>query len=252
MYMVIPIGDLERMWDLIKELDVPRIFSWSETRAFPLNAVITGTPPKQYIECLADLSDGTVLGIKSLNAEYTGNVTEQHSFDLGETFTEEILMADFLTSDLDEMYAGLLEDKTITFMKAINKVVGQKSTVIANLETILEQTVICADEELAELDEKIKAVQLELVDRATSSEGYEDLARESDRLNEEKQKILVTLAEDKGRQEKKAELIDFLHEQTTEFEKFDDGLVRRLIEQITVHESGTFTVEFKSGTMVEV
>ena len=127
--------------------------------------------------------------------------------------------------------------------------VGQKSTVIENLETILEQTVICADEELAELDEKIKAVQLELVDRATSSEGYEDLARESDRLNEEKQKILVTIAEDKGRQEKKAELIDFLHEQTTEF---DDGLVRRLIEQITVHESGTFTVEFKSGTMVEV
>ena len=87
--------------------------------------------------------------------------------------------------------------------------VGQKSTVIENLETILEQTVICADEEL---DEKIKAVQLELVDRATSSEGYEDLARESDRLNEEKQKILITLAEDKGRQEKKAELIDFLHE----------------------------------------
>ena len=127
--------------------------------------------------------------------------------------------------------------------------VGQKSTVIENLETILEQTVICADEELAELDEKIKAVQLELVDRATSSEGYEDLARESDKLNEEKQKILITLAEDKGGQEKKAELIDFLHEQTTEF---DDGLVRRLIEQITVHESGTFTVEFKSGTMVEV
>ena len=52
--------------------------------------------------------------------------------------------------------------------------------------------------------------------------------------------------------EKKAELIDFLHEQTTEFDEFDDGLVRRLIEQITVHESGTFTVEFKSGTMVEV
>lgn len=146
----------------------------------------------------------------------------------------------------------LEEDLQAAVMKAINKVVGQKSTVIANLETIMEQTVICADEELAELDEKIKAVQLELVDRATSSEGYEDLARESDRLNEEKQKILVILAEDKGRQEKKAELIDFLHEQTTEFEEFDDGLVRRLIEQITVHESGTFTVEFKSGTMVEV
>ena len=52
--------------------------------------------------------------------------------------------------------------------------------------------------------------------------------------------------------EELAELIDFLHEQATEFDEFDDGLVRRLIEQITVHENGTFTVEFKSGTMVEV
>ena len=143
-------------------------------------------------------------------------------------------------------------DLQAAVMKAINKVVGQKSMVIASLETILEQTVICADEELADLDEKIKAVQLELVDKATSSEGYEDLARESDRLNEEKQKIQVKLAEDKGRQAKKAELITFLHEQTTEFEEFDDGLVRRLIDHITVQESGTFTVEFKSGTMVEV
>lgn len=100
-------------------------------------------------------------------------------------------------------------DLQAAVMNAINKVVGQKSTVIKNLETILEQTDICADEELAELDERIKAVQLELVDRATSSEEYEDLARESDRLNEEKQKILVTLVEDKGRQEKKAELLIF-------------------------------------------
>ena len=47
-------------------------------------------------------------------------------------------------------------------------------------------------------------------------------------------------------------MIQFLQEQTAEIDEFDDGLVRRLIEQITVHESGTFTVEFKSGTMVEV
>lgn len=72
--------------------------------------------------------------------------------------------------------------------KAINKVVGQKSKVIENLETILEQTVISVDEELAALDEKMNAVQLKLVNRATSSEGYEDLTRESDRLNEEKEK----------------------------------------------------------------
>ena len=101
-------------------------------------------------------------------------------------------------------------------MKAINKVVGQKSTVIANLETILEQTVICADEELAELDEKIKAVQLELVDRATSSEGYEDLARESDKLNEEKQKIWLPLLKIKAdRKRKQNSLTSFMSRPTS-------------------------------------
>ncbi len=101
-------------WDLIKDLDIPRVYSWSDSRAFPLNAIITGTPPKQYIECTADLSDGTVLGIKALNAEYTGTITEQHSYD-GETFTDEISMEEFLVSDLDALYEGLTETKPITF-----------------------------------------------------------------------------------------------------------------------------------------
>lgn len=68
-------------WNLIKDLDIPSVLSWSESRAFPLNAIITGTPPKQYIECMADLSDGTILGIKALNAEYSGDVTVQYSYD---------------------------------------------------------------------------------------------------------------------------------------------------------------------------
>ena len=101
-------------WDLIKELDTPSVYSWSDSRAFPLNAIITGTPPKQYIECMADLSDGTVLGIKALNAEYTGKVFVQYSYD-GESFIDEMPMADFLLMDLDELYAGLTEAKTIMF-----------------------------------------------------------------------------------------------------------------------------------------
>jgi hypothetical protein len=55
-----------------------------------------------------------VLGIKALNAEYSGEVTEQHSFDR-ESFTDEIAIAYFLISDLDELFAGLTESKTITF-----------------------------------------------------------------------------------------------------------------------------------------
>lgn len=101
-------------WDLIKDLSVPSVLSWSGSRAFPLNAVITGTPPKQYIECRADLSDGTVLGIRALNAEYTGDVRIQYSYD-GEAFSGEAAMADFLMSDTDALYEGLTEEKAITF-----------------------------------------------------------------------------------------------------------------------------------------
>lgn len=101
-------------WDIIKGLNTPKVYTWNDSRAYSINAIVKGTPPKQYIECTADLSDTTVLGIKALNAEYTGDVTEQHSFD-GESFTEEIPMSDFLTSDLDQMYKWLLESKSITF-----------------------------------------------------------------------------------------------------------------------------------------
>ncbi|GEM_PF-5075069 len=51
---------------------------------------------------------------------------------------------------------------------------------------------------------------------------------------------------------KKEELIKFLSEQTAELDEFDDPLVRRLIDQVIIHENGRFTVEFKSGTSVEI
>ena len=42
-------------------------------------------------------------------------------------------------------------------------------------------------------------------------------------------------------------MLQFLQEQNEELEVLDDGLVRRLLEQVIVHEDGRFTVEFKSG-----
>lgn len=72
------------VWDLVKGLKLPELLSWSDSRAFPMNAVITGTPPKQYVECMADLSNETVLGIKALNAEYTGEVPYLVKVSLGD------------------------------------------------------------------------------------------------------------------------------------------------------------------------
>ena len=144
------------------------------------------------------------------------------------------------------------EELQSAVMRAINKAVGEKSSVIQQLETILEQTVISGEVEIEAIDEQIKKLQFELVSRATSSEKYDDLADAMDELREKKNKILVDIAKDKGRQSKRVELEKFLHGQTDKLDTYDEGLVRRLIEKITIHDNGTYTVEFKSGTTVEV
>jgi site-specific DNA recombinase len=43
----------------------------------------------------------------------------------------------------------------------------------------------------------------------------------------------------------------FLQEQPTALVQYDESLVRRLIEKVTVYED-KFTVEFKSGVTVDV
>jgi site-specific DNA recombinase len=65
------------------------------------------------------------------------------------------------------------------------------------------------------------------------------------RLREEKQKIQE---ENAGRDEQKKRIADmstFLLEQPTALTEYDEPLVRRLIEKVTVYED-KFTVEFKS------
>lgn len=138
-------------------------------------------------------------------------------------------------------------------MKAINDVHGRKSEVIKQMEIILEQTVSTDyDERLADIDARMEELQLKLVDLNTTRLESEDLSRDVNALREEKERIMVAIAEDKGRQLKKEEMIRFLQEQTAELDEFDDALVRKLVEQVVVHGDGTFTVEFKSGELVEL
>lgn len=145
------------------------------------------------------------------------------------------------------------EDLQAAVMKAINDVLGRKSEVIKQMEIILEQTVSTDyDERLADIDARMEELQLKLVDLNTTRLESEDLSRDVNALREEKERIMVAIAEDKGRQLKKEEMIRFLQEQTAELDEFDDALVRKLVEQVVVHGDGTFTVKFKSGTMVEV
>ena len=131
-------------------------------------------------------------------------------------------------------------------MNAINKVLGRKSEVIKNMEKLLEQTVSTDyDEQLEDIDVRMKELQLKLVDLNTTKLESEDLSRDVNTLRVEKERIMIAIAEDKGRQQKKEEMIRFLQEQTAGLDEFDDVLVRMLVEQVVVHGNGTFTVDLR-------
>ena len=67
-----------------------------------------------------------------------------------------------------------------------------------------------------------------------------------DALREEKQDLLIEEANRAGLKQWLDELEAFLTEQTTEVTDYDEGLVRQLIEKITVYDDH-LAFEFKSG-----
>ena len=101
------------------------------------------------------------------------------------------------------------------------------------------------------IDKRLTELQAELLKLASSKADYEKVGDEIYRLREEKQKAQV---ENLGRDEMQKRITDmsaFLKEQPIGLAQYDETLVRRLIEKVTVYED-KFTVEFKSGLMVDI
>ena len=66
-----------------------------------------------------------------------------------------------------------------------------------------------------------------------------------------KQNILAENAEREGKRERIEEMMKFIHDQSVELQEYDEQLVRRLIEKITVFDE-KLTVEFRSGVELDV
>jgi site-specific DNA recombinase len=135
---------------------------------------------------------------------------------------------------------------------AINNTLSGKdaflSTLQTNIATVLSKE---NDQTLTDIENRLEELQSQLLKLASSKADYEDVADEIYRLREQKQKMLV---ENAGRDELRKRIADmtaFLLEQPTAIAEYDEKLVRRLIEKVTVYEDN-FTIEFKSGVTVDV
>ena len=122
------------------------------------------------------------------------------------------------------------------------------TTLQENVEAVIRQE----DENSSEgIEAKLLELQRELLKLANSKKDYNSVADEIDRLRELKQNALVESVEREGLKQRIREMREFLEQQTTEVTEYDELLVRRLIEKVTVYDE-RFEVEFKSGAKVDV
>lgn len=86
---------------------------------------------------------------------------------------------------------------------------------------------------------------------ANGKKEYGNIADEIHKLRQQRQDVLTQDAERDGRRQRIEEMRGFLEKQVNEPLAYDEQLVRRLVEKITVYEE-RLTVEFKSGLEIDV
>jgi hypothetical protein len=137
-------------------------------------------------------------------------------------------------------------------VKAINEVLCGKDTYLSvlqeNIATVLSEE---NDKTTDDIDNKLDELQKELLRLANSKTDYNNVADEIYRLRELKQNTLAQNAERQGKRQRIEEMTEFLKEQPGMIVVYDEQLVRKLIEKITVFDD-KLTIEFKSGVEIDV
>ena len=137
-------------------------------------------------------------------------------------------------------------------VKAINLTLGNRDSMMDVLQENIEAVIRQEEETSAEgINAKLEELQKELLRLANSKKDYNSVADEIDRLRELKQEALTESAEREGVKKRIAEMREFLDNQTMEILEYDERLVRRLIEKVTVYDE-RFEVQFRSGMTVDV
>ena len=137
-------------------------------------------------------------------------------------------------------------------MTAINKLLAGGDNIIRTLEENIHAVIGDTTEyKISEINTLLEEKQKEVINLANKGKDYEFLADEIDKLREERQSLLVEDASLSGENERIGELIGFIRKNKYRTLLYDDTLVRKLIQNVTVYEEH-FVISFKSGIEIEV
>ncbi len=100
-------------------------------------------------------------------------------------------------------------------------------------------------------DERLWKLQKELLKKANQKDDYDAVANEILRLRDMRRQAEVDSVIKDEQMKQINDLQDFINSRPTTITEFDEALVRRLIEKITVFED-RFAVRFKSGVTIDI
>jgi site-specific DNA recombinase len=151
--------------------------------------------------------------------------------------------------DARTVLESIIEQVLIT---AINTTLKSRDSFLATLQNniaiVLSQK---NDAAIEDIEKKIEEMQILLLKLASAHADIKQVTAEIYRLRDEKQKALVENAGRDDLRKRIAEMSIFLRKQPTVIKEYDEKLVRRLIDKVTVYED-RFEVVFRSGVTVEV
>ena len=139
-------------------------------------------------------------------------------------------------------------------IKAVNQVMENKYELLKEArERIEKENKIRGShiELMAELERKLEDLQRQLLKKANAKQGFNELVDKIDEVREEKQKILLEKATNTGTLQQIKEIEKFFDENAEGVKDYSEGLVRKLIEKITVYDDHLH-FEFKSGIQTDV
>ena len=143
----------------------------------------------------------------------------------------------------------LLQEVTV---KAFNRIPTDSDGFIRQMQENIAKAIMDADTMSPDgIQARLDELQKELIRKANSKQDYDAIADEIFRLREQKSQAE---ADTRSREETRKRidvLQDFIGSQQSEITEFDESLVRKLIQQITVYDDH-LTVRFKSGITIEI
>ena len=136
-------------------------------------------------------------------------------------------------------------------LSAINELLGDKSGYQEQLQQNIAEAIRSSSTATDDIDEKLAALQQELLQKANNKESYDAVADEILRLRDLKQQNAMDTSARDEQIRRINELQDFIRNQPTYLTEFDETLVKRWLKQIIVYDNH-FTMELKSGLNIEI